>query len=330
MADSSSDPSDVSTYTLFQQPWWLDATAKGEWTSVEVMRNGVVAGRLPFRTRRRYGLTMMTMPPLTPAIGPWIRSIEGKESLRIADEIALLEELIAQLPKADLFRHGFAPEITNLLPLMWNDFELTPAYTYRINDLGDPDRIWTDMRDKHRHAVRKAQRSLVVHSETSLEDFFSLQEKTFARQHLPVPFTLDYLRQIDTACTARNCRRIFTAADADGRPHASVYIIWDHRSAYYLLGGSDPELRSSGAQSLALWEAIRFASSVTRCFDFEGSILRPIEHFFRGFGGHLTPYVIATRMSERMRLLYGVRRAARIARAVVHRRAPHDKRADDA
>ena len=51
-------------------------------------------------------------------------------------------------------------------------------------------------------------------------------------------------------------------------PHAGVYIVWDSNSAYYIMGGGDPELRSSGATTLCMWEAIKFSASVTACFDF--------------------------------------------------------------
>nr|HPR68216.1 methicillin resistance protein [Kiritimatiellia bacterium] len=42
---------------------------------------------------------------------------------------------------------------------------------------------------------------------------------------------------------------------------------------------------------LAVWEAIRHAKEAgLETFDFEGSVIPPIERFFRGFGGRLTPY----------------------------------------
>jgi hypothetical protein len=51
------------------------------------------------------------------------------------------------------------------------------------------------------------------------------------------------------------------------------------------MSGNDPQLRHSGAVSLLRWEAIKFAGGVSRCFDFEGSMLQPVERFIRAFGG---------------------------------------------
>ena len=82
--------------------------------------------------------------------------------------------------------------------------------------------------------------------------------KTFAHQGTEPPYTADYIRKIDNACEDHSARKIFIAEDANGVRHAGVYIVWDNQNAYYLLGGGDPKLRSSGATSYCLWEAIKF------------------------------------------------------------------------
>ncbi len=50
--------------------------------------------------------------------------------------------------------------------------------------------------------------------------------------------------------------------------------------------------------SFCLWQAIQFASTVTRQFDFEGSMIQPIERFFRAFGGQQTAYHNVSRTSS--------------------------------
>lgn len=95
------------------------------------------------------------------------------------------------------------------------------------------------------------------------------------------------------------------ARDEHNNIHAAVYIVWDNDSAYYLMGGGDPALRNSGATSLCLWEAIQFASTVSKKFDLEGSMLEPVERFFRGFGTVQKPYFkISKTFDKRMRAAY--------------------------
>jgi hypothetical protein len=44
-------------------------------------------------------------------------------------------------------------------------------------------------------------------------------------------------------------------------------------------------------------------------FDFEGSMLKPVEHFFRGFGGGQTPYLQVWKASLAARSVLAARDA---------------------
>jgi len=102
--------------------------------------------------------------------------------------------------------------------------------------------------------------------------------------------------------------------------HAGAYIVWDSRFTYYLLGGSDETLRTSGAGSLVLWSAVEAAAERGTGFDFEGSMLRPVERYFRSFGGAPAPYSLVRSMRSRVfRLDRAARRAAQAARSLRRR-----------
>ncbi|MCY1460607.1 Acetyltransferase (GNAT) domain protein [compost metagenome] len=121
---------------------------------------------------------------------------------------------------------------------------------------------------------------------------------------MKVPYSRDLVKRIDDACAERKRRAILIAEDPEGRRHAGVYIVWDQNSAYYIMGGGDPELRNSGATSLCMWEAIKLASTVTKAFDFEGSMLEPVERFFRGFGASQVPYFSITKTPSKLLKTY--------------------------
>ena len=119
---------------------------------------------------------------------------------------------------------------------------------------------------------------------------WALTEMTFRRQSISSNLTRELIDRVFEACRTRDRCRILTAVDHEGRAHASVLIVWDKSRAYYLLGGSDPDLRNSGAMSATIWKAIQHCSGFVNSFDFEGSMIEPIEFFFRGFGGTPMPY----------------------------------------
>jgi Acetyltransferase (GNAT) domain len=281
-------------HSLFQQPWWLDAVAPAAWDAV-VVDNGDIVGRLPFVRKRHLGLRLLTQPPLTPCLGPWIKTATGKYHTQVAREHEIVTRLIDALPDHDIFMQSFHYCFTNALPFYWRGFSASTHYTYALDDLDDCDRIWAGFRENVRREIRKAEREVAVRPLEDIDVFISLNRMTFERQGMSMPYSADLVRRLDAACSARGARRMFLAEGSDGVPHAVLYLVWDHASAYYLMSGSDPSRRTSGAMSLLMWEAIRYASQVTRRFDFEGSMLQPVERFFRAFGARQVCYARLTR-----------------------------------
>ncbi len=284
--------------SIFVQDWWLDAVAPGQWDAATVAENGRVIARMPYILRRHRSLTLLDMPLLTPHLGPWLAPLPGKYATRLSREHQLLDALIQQLPSFDFFSQRFHHRITNWLPFHWQGFQQTTYYTYVIEDLENLDQVWDAFRPSIKRAVRKAQKQVIVRDDLGLEALWRLNQLTFQRQNMNAPYDLAYLTSIDAACAQRNQRRIFFAEDARGRIHAALYLVWDDQSAYYLMGGNDPELQNSGAPSLLLWEAIQFASTVSRSFDFEGSMIPGVERFFRSFGARQTPYFRITKVNS--------------------------------
>ena len=84
----------------------------------------------------------------------------------------------------------------------------------------------------------------------------------------------------------------------------SVFIVWDKKTVLSRRCRLQGIKINSGAIPLLLWHSIKFSSSVTRVFNFEGSMIRPIEYFFRGFGGKLTPYYEITKINSNIINLY--------------------------
>jgi hypothetical protein len=298
-AGAGAAESDVTScaHSLFQQPWWLDAVAPGAWDALVVSGQGEIVGRLPFVRTERFGLTILTQPPLTQFLGPWVNAGAGKYDTRLAREHEILTRLIDALPPHDVFLQSCHYSVTNSLAFYWRGFSLSSNYTYALENLECHDQIWAGFRENIRRQIRKAERQVSVRLLEDVDTFIALNRMTFERQGMPLPYSADVVRRIDAACSVRGARRMFLAEGADGAPHAVLYLVWDHASAYYLMSGSDPRLRNSGAMSLLVWEAIKFASQVTRRFDFEGSMLQPVERFFRAFGARQVCYARIARGS---------------------------------
>jgi len=288
---------------LFSQAWWLDATAGVEhWDVALVESAGEVVAALPYMLKKRYGFTVLSQPALTQALGPWFSESARKASIRLALQKNWMEELIDQLPKFDRYSQNWTWVNQNWLPFYWAKFNQTTRYTYILHDLRQEETLWQGLQANIRGDIKKARSrfGLNVRCDLTLDDFLPLNEKTFQRQGMKLPYSREFVRKLDDACVKNNSRAIFIAEDGEGRRHAGIYIVWDKNSAYYLMGGGDPQLRNSGATSLCMWEAIKFAARVTQRFDFEGSMIEPVEKFFRGFGAQQTPYFFVNKTPSRL------------------------------
>jgi lipid II:glycine glycyltransferase (peptidoglycan interpeptide bridge formation enzyme) len=182
-------------------------------------------------------------------------------------------------------------ENDNWLSFYWQGYDQTTKYTYRLNNISNIDNVWNGISQNIKYDIKKALKNdLRINTKGEISDFIDLYNKTFLRQKLKPRFSEKKIRKLDKICEINDVRKIIIISDELGRNHAGVYLVVNEYCAYYLMGGGDPDLRSSGATSLALWEAIKFASSKTNVFDFEGSMVQSIEKYFRAFGGDLTPY----------------------------------------
>jgi hypothetical protein len=267
-----------------------------------VEKDGRIVASMPICVESRGPFRYLGHPPLTPVLGPWLRTSDAKYVTRLAEEKKLMGELIDQLPRYDQFSQKWHRSLANWLPFYWRGFEQTTLYTYVLYDLENLDELWRCVDSRIRREIRKAQGryGLVVRDSEDIDGFIELNDEVFRRQGRVLPYSRELVRRLDEASRRQGARKIWIATDDNDRIHAAIYVVWDRSSAYYLMGGAAPEFRTTGAASLLLWEAIRHASSVTREFDFEGSMVESIERFFRGFGARQTPYFSVSHTKSRL------------------------------
>ena len=279
---------------LFHQPWWLDAVCGPENWQVALVRNADTAsaeGVLPYYTRSRYGVRMVTPPPLTPFLGPLIFPPEGLNlHKQRAFEERVVRGLLRQLPDVTVLRLKLNYDQNNWLPFRWEGFRQTTRYSYRIQDLSDIDRVWSNFHPKLRNKINHATRHCHVQQLDDAEPVFRLYEKRLQRQGQAAPISWQWLASLDRVLVERKSRAAFLCSDRNERPLAGAYIAWDQHSSYLLLTGFDEGEPIRGATALAVWSSMQFVAGLGLIYDFEGSMLSGVERFFREFGGELCAY----------------------------------------
>ena len=276
--------------SIFEQPWWLDAVAPGQWSEAVVEKDGNILARLPFCKTRKLGFKMLGMPQYTQTLGYWIGETGAKNARKYAREKELITELIEKLPQGTNISLDLDHRCDYLFPFVWKGCWVAVAYSYRLENLRDQEALWSGLADNIRREIRKAEKILTVEEDHPIDDLLRMQSETFRRQGRSSGNSDELIRRLDKVLQEKEARKLLCAVDKEGRIHAASYFVFDSKCCYFLIGGGDPELRTSGASSLLMWEGIRFASTVSESFDFEGSMIEPVERFFRAFGGVPTPY----------------------------------------
>jgi len=270
--------------TLFSKSRWLNAICDQFKILIVEENHQIVGGiALPFIHGKFY-----RDPKLTPQLGVLLGNPKNKAkySKVISKETKVISLLLEELPKFRQFDYNFSYNFTNFLPFIWKGFNTSVRYTYVLEELKDLEKIHSDFQYDVKYEINKAMKNNIkIVTDLSIEQFYEVNKKTFKRQGMEMPYSLDFLRNLDKKLSTENCRKMFFGVDENNSVIAATYIVYDAKCAYYLMGGSNPEHRNSGVQTLLLWESIKFASQVSKKFDFEGSSVESIERYFRKFGG---------------------------------------------
>ena len=278
------------TNNIFEQRWWLEAVAPDTSWHEQLLYNGdeVVA-----RWMMPAGNSFI-MPPLTQTLGYWLS--DKVASIHQGDERKeLITQLIKTLPKdVDIC---LPPENAYFLPFYWAGFTVKPRVTYRINDLSNLDAIYDSFWPILKKRIKSAANKVKVVESDDTDLLHALLKKTFERQHRSYHFSKEKLRHIYEVAKAHGAVKQLFAQDQEGNVHSGVLFLYDEKVCYYLVTGNDPEYRKSGANSLLLWEGLKFAAKHSQCFDFEGSMIEGVETFVRQFGGEMTVYYQLCRRS---------------------------------
>lgn len=285
---------------IFFQSWWLDVVCgyKG-WDYLEVLKDKKLVAVMPIFVSKKFGIiNVILQPHFTKTSGIWIKYPKGqKYNTKLKFEKEIIDTISGTLAsrKFHYFKQNFHYKFDNWLPFYLNGYKQTTFYTYVFNDLSNLDEIFKGFDSNIKTDIRKAEKLVEIKQGMLFEEFCAINEMTFKRQNIPVPYSYKTLEKLDIICTEKKCREIFYAIDEKSNIHAVAYLIWDENTLYYILGGGDPLLRNSGATSLLLWKAIQFAASIGKEFDFEGSMNPKIERFFRAFGGKQRQYFVISK-----------------------------------
>jgi len=281
---------------IFCRSWWLKAVCSSGFEILTLRKNGKIIAGMPFYSKIIIRQKFVHMPRFTQTLGVLLAppSTEKYEK-RLSEEMYILDILAENTPKFNYFSMNFHYNFTNWLPFYWAGYDQTTAYTYVIEDSTDLKKVFSDFNYSKKKNIKKAEQLVIVRSDLSSKDFYSHHSLTLRKQGEFISYDYDLFKRIYDTVYKHSAGKTLYAIDKQSNIHAAIFVVFDKKSAYYLISTIDPDYRNSGAATLLLRDAMAYVSQYTKRFDFEGSMIRGVENSFRKFGAIQKPYFIISR-----------------------------------
>ena len=252
---------------------------KGEWQAI-----------MPWCVKNIFGVKSSFQPALCQFQGAFIRatSYTGYKQIDFERKIG---ELFASaiVENCHKFECNFSPSVQYVLPYYWKGLELLPRFTYFL-----PLPAGIDGYSKnHQRALQKAFKgNFKLDISASAAEMIALfkQNKGAEIKLLNDRHYANMEKLVDTFKT-RNMAHVLSCRDSNGQLVAAL-IGYSYKGVFtYYLGTITDRGKKEQAMVWLITEAIKYAEHLGCTeFDFEGSMIAPIEKFFRGFGAQFKPY----------------------------------------
>jgi hypothetical protein len=267
----------------------MDAVCvKGDWdVVVQQNESGKLEGILVYHYRKVLGQTFILMPPMCFYNGIYLFYREGMNNYqKLSFQNRVSASLIKALPSFAFYYQQYHTTYDNWAPLMWEGFKQSTRYTYRLNTNTTKENLWNSLKANLRRNITKAENRCMV-KECSFEEFWNAL--SFSYKTRTNPFDKKLLYNIYTALYATDSCQLNLCIDKENNQVlAGSFIVFDKSCSYYLSGFYNPTGKEKAGLSYLLWHSL--INNPNEIFDFEGSMIKEIEYFFRAFGARWVPH----------------------------------------
>ena len=274
------------------------ATAiRPDWQAMIVKAGDEWKAVMPFCINEKFIYKYLPQPPFAQYWGVYFPPLKAKKNNEhFSAKKKILTPILEYLRSIDLVIQNFSPAFDYPLPFHWEGFELKMRYTYYLNLTASKSILYDRLDAALVRQIKKTKRNEIrlskaenVHALLELVSLNKEKGHDLLAENEKGPEIVkrmfDYLHKGGKG-------HILEARTPDGQLLSAAFFARFGSKTYYLLGAYHPDFRSSGAMTRTLWEGILDAKERgSRWFDFEGSMIEGVEHFFRKFGAYPIPYL---------------------------------------
>lgn len=275
------DENYVDKITIFAQSFWLDAVAENwdvflvETHCMRLNKLQIIAA-LPFCWKGN----LITKRIYLPDFSFYQSIIFLKDDLFIKEKNKIAQELFKQLPKTIKSYFKFTPENIDI-ELSKLRFQKENYNTYII----DKNTTELKLSTNHKRNIQKGiKQQFIIKESKNIEQSYALLTSTFSRQEVKPKISLEDFNKINSLVKKQKSGKTTDCFDKENNLLASVFIVVDSQTTYYLFGGYNSTFKNSGAMTFLLHHAIQSSLKQQKDFNFCGSTKKSIATFFEGFG----------------------------------------------
>ena len=271
---------------------------RNDWQAIIVEEKGEWVAVMPFCLNKRWKYISLPQPLLTQYWGIFLKSFSIDTSTRkiLSQKEAIISKIIPHLAKAHLFIQNFSTQFDYPLPFHWAGYELKTKYTYHLKLDKSADDLFMSFSPHLRRQIRKAEKNGLTFDYLSgtkeLLGLFSLNQDIGHNIVNKTPENYQKIEAIGQYLIKSGNGIIRGVKDKKDQIIAVSVFAFFKDKMIYLMGASHPDHGNSGAGALLMWSGIQEAKKrELAIFDFEGSMIQGVEHFFRKFGAVPVSYL---------------------------------------
>ncbi|MEP7197405.1 MAG: hypothetical protein ABI851_12865 [Saprospiraceae bacterium] len=264
---------------------------------------------MPINISKKLHLEYSLKPFLAQFLGPVF-----SENISSDKKIEALKFILTFLSqKLKLFDHCFHPNLTDIVKNSnENEIDLESFRTYELNLKKTESEIFFNFSSSIKNHVKKAERIglTCITSSLPLELVrLSLRNKIITIKQAKIFEKMwNYIQSTKQGF-------ILYVQNKDGLIYSGGAFVINNDKVSFVLSASNKELKSSGGNSLLIWEAIKKCKAMAgiRTFDFEGSMLHNVETYFKHFRPDKIEYmhIKINRLSKLYNYVYAIKKIFR-------------------
>ncbi len=257
----------LSWYLDIVSPGW-DALVKDDYESV-----------MPLTWKKRWGLKYLVQPAFCQQLGVFTNTME----------IIGIDDFIMHIPREFLrFRIQLnkSNSITNRKIKTVNkinfELELRESYSSLFNNFSG----------NHKKNIKNGRnKNITIEKTSDLTSFFNFFTANHINKFKLGEKAYEVLEKILYVMQSRNCYELYFAYSDNGKPAGAIYLIKEFDRWILLITVADEQGKRKKAVYLLLDHFIHIHAGSNEILDFEGSTLKGVAEFFKGFGAEAFSYL---------------------------------------